>query len=269
MRGGLTQHDLVGEAAVGERMVQFVKTHFPERLGHPVYAASRAVLLVRNPYDAIESYFNLMLTSTHTNSIKEEVRAKHVKLWEEMALKEINVWKAFHEYWLEQDIPLLVIRYEDLIRHTDEVVRRVIRFVLEINHMGFFDQRIDRCIREEQIERLGSYKPRSGGIGKSLCKYSPKLLQEMNIGLYSMMEKFGYGEMLAGNDHKEWQLEPLDDFAVEIESEKDDSAIPPLRINAGKLVRGPDNSTDWRVVRKELGISSTAKCECYKCSRLR
>ena len=51
MRGGLTKHDLVGEAAVSEGMVQFVKTHFPERKGHPVYPASRAVLLVRNPYE--------------------------------------------------------------------------------------------------------------------------------------------------------------------------------------------------------------------------
>lgn len=33
MRGGLTKHDLVGEAATEQNAVQFVKTHFPERRG--------------------------------------------------------------------------------------------------------------------------------------------------------------------------------------------------------------------------------------------
>ena len=93
------------------------------------------------------------------------------------------------EYWLQQNIPLLVIRYEDLIRYTDKVIAKVIRFVLEINDMRFFESRIDRCIREEQIEKLGSYRPRSGGIGKSLSKYPPELLQTINTGILSTMEK--------------------------------------------------------------------------------
>ena len=73
------------------------------------------------------------------------------------------------------NFPILVIRYEDLIRHTDKVIAHVIRFVLEVTNMGFFEERIDRCIREEQIEKLGSYRPRSGGIGKSLSTgmYTP------------------------------------------------------------------------------------------------
>lgn len=190
MRGGLTKHDLVGEAATQTNCVQFVKTHFPERRGAPAFGVSRAVLLVRNPYDAMESYFNLMTTNTHTTSLTDEERAKAAEAFAEMAKKEILVWRDFHEYWLKQDIPLLVIRYEDLIRYTDKVIAKVIRFVLEINDMKFFESRIDRCIREEQIEKLGSYKPRSGGIGKSLSKYPPELLQTINTGIVSTMEKY-------------------------------------------------------------------------------
>ncbi len=190
MRGGLTKHDLVGEAATQTNCVQFVKTHFPERRGAPAFGVSRAVLLVRNPYDAMESYFNLMTTNTHTTSLTDEERVKAAEAFAEMAKKEILVWRDFHEYWLKQDIPLLVIRYEDLIRYTDKVIAKVIRFVLEINDMKFFESRIDRCIREEQIEKLGSYKPRSGGIGKSLSKYPPELLQTINTGIVSTMEKY-------------------------------------------------------------------------------
>ena len=189
MRGGLTAHDLVGEAATQTNCVQFVKTHFPERRGAPAFGVNRAVLLVRNPYDAMDSYFNLMTTNTHTTSLTEEQRARSMEAFAEMAKKEIQVWRDFHEYWLQQDIPLLVIRYEDLIRYTDKVIAKVIRFVLEINDMRFFESRIDRCIREEQIEKLGSYTPRSGGIGKSLSKYPAELLQTINTGIVSTMEK--------------------------------------------------------------------------------
>jgi hypothetical protein len=263
MRGGLTKHDLVGEAATQTNCVQFVKTHFPERRGTPPFRVSRAVLLVRNPYDAMESYFNLMMTNTHDTSISDEQRKKHEKVFSDMALKEIQVWRDFHEYWLSQKIPLLVIRYEDLIRHTDKVIAKVIRFVLEINDMRFFEKRIDRCIREEQIERLGSYRPRSGGIGKSLSKYSPELLQQINTGILSTMEKFGYGEMLVPTP-SEWKLEPLDQYGVEIAGPQ---KAQPLTINGERLVRGPNRHTNWRAVRQQVDNmdKNDNKCTCYKC----
>jgi hypothetical protein len=132
MQGGLAQHDLVGEMAVGANLVQFVKTHYPERQGSQQFYASRVVLLVRNPFDAIESYFNLMMTGRHTDSVSPEVRAKTVKIFEEYVMKEIRVWKTFHKFWLEQDIPLLLIRYEDIVRYPDKVMARVLKFVLEV-----------------------------------------------------------------------------------------------------------------------------------------
>lgn len=96
------------------------------------YPASRVVLLVRNPYDALESYFNLMTTGTHTASIKDEMREKLSGVWKDMVKKEICVWQAFHEFWLSQEIPLLLVRYEDLIRYPYQVMCRVIQFVLEV-----------------------------------------------------------------------------------------------------------------------------------------
>ncbi|KAG7356331.1 sulfotransferase family protein [Nitzschia inconspicua] len=261
MRGGLEKHDLVGEAATQTNCVQFVKTHYPERMGTPPFRVNRAVLLVRNPYDALESYFNLMTTNTHTTSLNAEERKKHEKIFAEMAKKEILVWRDFHEYWLQQNIPLLVIRYEDLIRYTDKVIAKVLRFVLEVNNMQFFEDRIDRAIREEQIEKLGSYKPRSGGIGKSLTKgvYSPELLQELNAGILSTMAKFGYDEMLVPNP-SEWKLEPLDQLGVYIPG----TAKQPLVINQKGLVRGPKRQTNWRAVKAQMEMKDRV-CTCYKC----
>ena len=133
MRGGLASHDLVGEAAVSSRRVQFVKTHYPERRGIQPYTASRVVLLVRNPYDALDSFFHLMTTGTHTTSLRDEWRDKLTAVWESMVKKEICVWQAFYEFWLSQEIPLLLVRYEDLIRFPYQVMCRVIQFVLEVS----------------------------------------------------------------------------------------------------------------------------------------
>mmetsp|Transcript_3125 Transcript_3125/g.5272 ORF Transcript_3125/g.5272 Transcript_3125/m.5272 type:complete len:613 (-) Transcript_3125:1225-3063(-) len=263
MQGGLAKHDLVGEMSVGCDKVQFVKTHFPERRGSPQFRCCRAVLLVRNPFDAIESHYNLMMTGTHTQNISPEIREKATKYWEEFAVKEIRVWKNFHKYWLQQQIPILLVRYEDLIREPAKVMSRVVQFVLEINDMGsFFGDRIDRCIKEQQeIERLGSYKPRSGGIGKSLAKYSPELIEKMKAeGFEEILEALHYGDLLK-KPVEEWSKLPfLPEHALEFESSQD-----LIVVNQGDLSRTEKESTKWNMVKKELGIH----CDCVHCKAKR
>ncbi|KAL7535042.1 hypothetical protein ACHAXR_006233 [Thalassiosira sp. AJA248-18] len=273
MQGGLAKHDLVGEMAVGTNMVQFVKTHFPERQGTPPFRASRVVLLVRNPFDSIESFFNLMMTGKHTTSVTPEVREKTAKVWEEYVLKEIRVWKGFHTFWMNQDVPLLLIRYEDLIRQPDKVMSRVVQFVLEIQRMGtFFTERINRCILEqEEIERMGSYKPRSGGIGKSLSKYSPALLNTLKNDkeLKEIMGHLGYSDLLV-KPPEEWStLQPLKDYATEyLPSWHRSGNAKVVLLNRGNLARGKNEVTPWQKIKVELGIAEE-NCDCEKCKAMR
>jgi hypothetical protein len=62
---------LVGEGVIDDS-VWIVKTHFPEKIGYKVFNAHKCLLIVRSPIDAISSYFNMIATSSHTNSIPEE-----------------------------------------------------------------------------------------------------------------------------------------------------------------------------------------------------
>lgn len=266
MRGGLTQHDLVGEAAVSARLVQFVKTHYPERIGKPAFLASRAVLLTRNPYDALDSYFNLMMTNTHTTSLTESQQQVATKRFEEMVIKEVQVWRLFHQFWLRKsNIPILLVRYEDLIRYPDKVLARVIQFVLEVNNMTFFQHRIQQCqiVQDDPTTStgtvaVGAYKPRSGGIGKSLSKYSPTLLQTINPILSELMHQLGYGELLVPKQRKEeWKLDPIPRFGFELNNnkkKKKNNANTILEINQGPIVRDPKLRTDWKALRREIGI---------------
>ena len=51
-------------------LYQRIKTHFPERRGYLTYSTTkRIILLVRNPYDSIDSYWNMCCTNTHTERI--------------------------------------------------------------------------------------------------------------------------------------------------------------------------------------------------------
>jgi hypothetical protein len=53
--------------------VLVVKSHFPERMGYIKFNAQKIILLVRNPFDSIESYFHMGMTNTHDKSLSDEV----------------------------------------------------------------------------------------------------------------------------------------------------------------------------------------------------
>ena len=57
-----------GEGVV-DSSVWIIKSHYPERLGYIKFATKRVILLVRNPFDALESYFHMGLTNTHNKSL--------------------------------------------------------------------------------------------------------------------------------------------------------------------------------------------------------
>ncbi|CAB9498451.1 WSC domain containing [Seminavis robusta] len=265
MRGGLSQHDLVGEAAVSAQCVQFVKTHYPERVGNPVFPASRAVLLVRNPYDALESYFNLMMTNTHTTSLTEDQRRESKMIFEGMVVKEAYVWRMFHQYWLHlrQQMPVLLIRYEDLLRFPQQVLERVVQFVLEVNNMSFFRTRIKQTVQVQEGQSVvGAYKPRSGGIGKSLQRYPPHLLKKVNSIVGDLMHQLGYGEMLQQPDPSLWKLECIPNYGFEfnLPATANNGTTKKVMINDGTTIRGPKLRTNFAGARKQI-MNRSDPCE--------
>lgn len=97
--------------------VWLVKSHWPERRGREPVEAHASVLLVRNPLDVLDSYWNMVLTSSHTHSVVEGEYSRLSTEWESMVRREVRLWAAFHRYWLSAatHIPVLVLRYEDLL----------------------------------------------------------------------------------------------------------------------------------------------------------
>ncbi|RQM24351.1 hypothetical protein B5M09_007584 [Aphanomyces astaci] len=113
----LQKAGMKGEGVVDDR-VWFVKSHYPERSGYVPVPVQKAILVVRNPWDAINSYFNMTLTNSHNKSVHDVTYSRFADRWDAMIQNEIQVWIKFHAYWIAKvDIPIQIVRYEDLLLH--------------------------------------------------------------------------------------------------------------------------------------------------------
>lgn len=161
----LIELGMKGEGVITMDKVWCVKTHYPERLGYAAFNANRAILLVRNPFDAIVSYFNMILTQSHTLSIEESEFQKFAEVWDEIVRVEIEIWKQFHSHWIAlKHLPLLIIRYEDLIQNRLETIVKIVTFLYKVDSIDDLEsdirQRLDRVLSGND-KLISSYVPRS------------------------------------------------------------------------------------------------------------
>jgi hypothetical protein len=68
LSAALLQCGFQGEGVV-DSSVWIIKSHYPERMGYIKFASNRIILLVRNPFDALESYFHMGFTNTHNKML--------------------------------------------------------------------------------------------------------------------------------------------------------------------------------------------------------
>jgi Sulfotransferase domain len=209
------RYGLVGEGITAAKRVRWVKSHWPERVGHHVVHGHAAILLVRNPFDAIDSYWNMNATKSHTETLTEEMYNTYKEKWHGLVRNEIVVWNRFLDYWLgpedECPIPMLVVRFEDLIHNPRMQLQRMMEFTMQQNQpMSKFSglsvlseywlERIQHATASSTIDRLGSYQPRSAGgisIGKSLSHYTDELIAYIHETCASVcsenyLRRFGY-----------------------------------------------------------------------------
>ena len=141
-------HDLIGEGITNPIQTPIIKTHYPERIGYTKYDTNRVILLVRNPYDAIDSYWNMCCTNTHTESVVEDVYNLYTEKFNGLVKSEIGTWLEFVKFWLDhcetsfcddkkgiqkKRPSLLVIRFEDLILQTEHVMEQIVKYILVQN----------------------------------------------------------------------------------------------------------------------------------------
>ncbi|CAN0043536.1 unnamed protein product, partial [Choristocarpus tenellus] len=62
-------------------------------------------------------------------SLHDSVYQEFNEVWDGMVRNEIGVWERFNRYWLSVDVPVMVVRYEDLVWHAPHVLKRLLCFL--------------------------------------------------------------------------------------------------------------------------------------------
>ncbi len=222
----LVDMGMVGEGVVDER-VWIVKTHFPERMGKVKFNAKRAIVLVRNPFDCIVSYFNMVITQSHTHSLVEEEYQKYGDIWDAFVYEETQVWKAFYEQWALVQAPTLFVRYEDIVLQREKSLTMIAEFLsgmplpgelvekikelssLDSEHAGVYGPRVavdvaDNGVADDSnsdLDGISGYAPLKPGSAflRSLHRFTDAQKKHVLSSTRDVMHQMGYWDYIPNN----------------------------------------------------------------------
>jgi hypothetical protein len=202
LSASLIRFGYVGEG-ITDQSVWVVKSHFPERMGFIRFPVQRIVLVIRNPFDAVESYFHMGMTNTHDKSLTKESFSTLNDIWKDFVPNEADVWTRFYEYWLARAsrIPILIIRYEDVLSNELEAVESIVNFMCVGNSpqshrwKHFWERYREDKLRSKfcDSEQGPGYKPKQRMVGKSLLHaLSVAQAEKIRDRTLPLLQFFGY-----------------------------------------------------------------------------
>ncbi|KAK7077705.1 hypothetical protein SK128_026379 [Halocaridina rubra] len=113
---------------------------------------SRAVLMMRDPYPAIQAEFNRQSGGHIGHAQPDKYTRDQGRYWEKFVTNKALAWMNTTLDWLKFDGPLHLVFYEDLLDNLPEEMRRILEFLdLEVSESNF-----DCMIRHQD----GIYKRR-------------------------------------------------------------------------------------------------------------
>ncbi|XP_069987402.1 WSCD family member AAEL009094 isoform X1 [Penaeus vannamei] len=174
--------------SVSNGSVVVVKTHEwgPEMRK----AFSRAVLIIRDPYLAIQAEFNRQSGGHIGHAQPDKYTRDHGRYWSKFVTNKAISWMNTTLDWLKFDGPLHLVFYEDLLDNLPEEMRRILEFLdLEVSESNF------DCMMRHQD---GIYKRRKRPL--SFDPYTPKM-RALVDHCKGMVDR-AVREVLAGGDVK-------------------------------------------------------------------
>ncbi|KAL8602156.1 hypothetical protein ACOMHN_007425 [Nucella lapillus] len=110
-----------GEGISNGRVIA-VKTHGVPFRPSPVSAYQRAIVVVRNPFDAMFADFNRRSSLSHTGTAPS---AAYFEYWNDFSREYATRWSKFHYNWLHFKGPLLFLNFHDLKNSLPAEVKKV------------------------------------------------------------------------------------------------------------------------------------------------
>ena len=142
-------------------------------------SSGRGVLMLRNPYDAIVSWWNHVKSSSGTadtvNSEEVERSMAEGEEFCEFASREANLWRVLALDWITLTRDLFVMFFEDFKSDYEKELRKMLRFL----KVPVSEERL-ACLRKHPIEQYKRKRKKKRSID-FFCPEARKLVQKAVI----------------------------------------------------------------------------------------
>ena len=119
----------------------FYFCHHPFQMARLInFNLAKPLILIRNPYEVIPSYILLFVNHRMRHA---KITAHNIDEFNELILNRIDSITKFYEYWYKfvkkrnesNDKSYLLIKYEELVKNTEENLLKILKFFnIEINY---------------------------------------------------------------------------------------------------------------------------------------
>ncbi len=188
--------------SIVDQSIWMFKTHYP--LVDPAESmnqkAGKALVIVRNPLDAITSFSQWFGTNSHCTSFADDnFHETFAREWKEFASRAAVLWVQYHQYWMKkmQTMQVLFVRFEDMKDDIGSVFTDALKFALNV-------ETLEGTVIEKKIYEMSNnasaqtnYIPRSGTSNKNAFRFSEEILKVFvnTKGGPEIIDFFGYNDV--------------------------------------------------------------------------
>lgn len=105
---------------------------------------------------------------------------------------EVTVWRDFHDYWINAEMPVHIIRYEDMVKRPRYAMTELMKFMYKLDDLEgtVIGQYVNMAT---EVAAPQKYAPRAGKAGMAnIDKYDHELLTYMSDNCAEILKKLGY-----------------------------------------------------------------------------
>ncbi|MDB4766594.1 sulfotransferase domain-containing protein [bacterium] len=157
-----------------------IKTHSKDSFRY-----EKAIVLVRNPFDSIDSYFALQKNYFNNQALS----------WEEHVFAAVKELKEHHVHWKSARCETLNLKFETL----KETPHAVLKEVFQMLELEVADDKIEKAISNSTISKIKNDSPekgqavvRTGLVGKGITSFDEQQQKYVRSELQEFIKDYDY-----------------------------------------------------------------------------
>ena len=170
---------------------KFFKTHsafFDNKSNNSIFSNSEnslgAIYIVRDPRNVVTSYahhYSIGVDEAFNQMTDQELFLSKTEIHPEVF---ISSWRLNYLSWKKASIPVLIIKYEDLIKNTKEKLIEVFNFfkTLGMNKSLYDEKKLDNVIKSTQFDNMQKLEKEIGFDESVIDKKTNKKKPFFNLG---------------------------------------------------------------------------------------